>query len=105
MDHPPNGGFFIMIIWKQNRIIPESLRSIIFRRIEKEHNDKEKFYTSYNSSTFSDIIDAAGSSHTKLEVYSQTVCRVYQLPNAITPRRKATVSNPSQCRYNANHAQ
>jgi len=58
MDHPPNGGFFIMIIWKQNRIIPESLRSIIFRRIEKEHNDKEKFYTSYNSSTFSDIIDA-----------------------------------------------
>lgn len=47
-----------MIIWKQNRIIPESLRSIIFRRIEKEHNDKEKFYTSYNSSTFSDIIDA-----------------------------------------------
>ena len=47
-----------MIIWKQNRIIPESLRSIIFRRIEKEHNDKKKFYTSYNSSTFSDIIDA-----------------------------------------------
>ena len=43
MDHPPNGGFFIMIIWKQNRIIPESLRSIIFRRIEKEHNDKENF--------------------------------------------------------------
>ena len=57
MDCPPHGGFFIMIIWKQNRIIPESLRSIIFRRIEKEHNDKEKFYTSYNSSAFSDIID------------------------------------------------
>ena len=46
-----------MIIWKQNKIIPESLRSIIIKRIEKEHNDKEKFYTSYNSSTFSDIID------------------------------------------------
>ena len=47
----------LMIIWKQNKIIPESLRSIILKRIEKEHNDKEKFYTSYNSSAFSDIID------------------------------------------------
>ena len=46
-----------MIIWKQNKIIPESLKSIIFKRIEKEHDDREKFYTSYNSLVFSDIID------------------------------------------------
>ena len=31
-----------MIIWKQNRIIPESLRSIIFRRIENIINCSEQ---------------------------------------------------------------
>ena len=46
-----------MMIRKQNKIIPESLKSIIFKRIEKEHTDKKKFYTSFNLPTFSDIVD------------------------------------------------
>ena len=46
-----------MMIWKQNKIIPESLKSIIFKRIVKEHTDKKKFYTSFNLPTFSDIVD------------------------------------------------
>ena len=60
MDHPPNGGFLFMIIWKRNIDVPESLKSLIFKRIEDNHIDKKKFYTSYlggfGSTTFSDIL-------------------------------------------------
>ena len=60
MDHPPNGGFLFMIIWKGNISIPDSLKSLIFKRIEDNHIDKKKFYTSYlggfGSTTFSDIL-------------------------------------------------
>mgnify|MGYP003305850837 FL=1 len=49
-----------MIIWQSNNIIPKSLKSIIFKRIEENHTDKKKFYTSYvegfGSTTFSDIL-------------------------------------------------
>ena len=49
-----------MIIWQSNNIIPKSLKSIIFKKIEENHTDKKKFYTSYvegfGSTTFSDIL-------------------------------------------------
>ena len=49
-----------MIIWQENKIVPKSLKSIIFKRIEENHIDKKKFYTSYaegfGSTTFSDIL-------------------------------------------------
>ena len=49
-----------MIIWQGNISIPDSLKSLIFKRIEDNHIDKKKFYTSYlegfGSTTFADVL-------------------------------------------------
>ena len=38
-----------MLIWKENKIIPKFLKSTILERIEENHIDKKKFYTSFTT--------------------------------------------------------
>ena len=48
-----------MLIWRDNKIIPKFLKSSILERIEENHIDKEKFYTSFidgEGEKFSDLL-------------------------------------------------